>query len=468
MASVYCSACNYQFNADINRCPRCGIAVSLSEELWKRDTIIGNAAGVLQEPHSTSVELDQLLLPGQILDIYQCQKLLGRGGMGLVYLARNTSLQRLCALKILSPRRVEHDEDFVRRFENEGRAAAALVHSNVVTTHAIGKAADFHFLEMEYVPGGSLQNEIDGEGPIGPIRSTSMAVGIANGLSMAHRLGIIHRDLKPDNVLVTPGGIPKISDFGLAKRVVSDDLGAARLAGTPYFMAPELFEGSPATPASDVYALGVCYYLMLTGRLPFECRNIPELMRTILTSECTSVRRLEPEIPLDVAECVSLLLSRDLRQRPRDGAAASQILQAVLGSTRDLDDLMYEAFNGIPNVTWEENKDGGFEVHMQLRDQRGQTVYIENSEHAPGERLLLIYSLCCEARSSFFEEALRLNAIVHYGGISIRDIDGTPWFVMVDTYPRASVNGEEIRRSAIELASRADSIENRLTGRDVN
>lgn len=468
MVSVYCSACNYQFNAEANRCPRCGIALSLPEDLWKRETIVAGVDAPLTEAPPTNVELDQLLLPGQILDIYQCQKLLGRGGMGLVYLARNTSLQRLCALKILSPRRVEKDEDFIQRFENEGRAAAALVHSNVVTTHAIGKAEDFHFLEMEYVPGGSLQHEIDSEGPIGPIRSTSISVGIANGLAMAHRLGIVHRDLKPDNVLVTPSGIPKISDFGLAKRVVSDDAAAARLAGTPYFMAPELFEGSMATPATDVYALGVCYYLMLTGRLPFEGNSISELMRSILTSECVSVRRLNPDIPLDVAECVSLLLSKDTRQRPKDGFAASQILQAVLGSTRDLDDLMYDAFNGIPNVTWEPTSDGGFQVHMQLRDERGQTVFIENSEHAPGERLLLIYSLCCEARPSFFEEALRMNAIVHYGGISIRDLDGKPWFVMVDTYPRTSVSGEEIRRSVIELASRADSIENRLTGRDIN
>ncbi len=468
MVSVYCSACNYQFNAEVNRCPRCGIALSLHDELWKRETIVASVDAPLTEAPQTNVELDQLLLPGQILDIYQCQKLLGRGGMGLVYLARNTSLQRLCALKILSPRRVEKDEDFIQRFENEGRAAAALVHSNVVTTHAIGKAEDFHFLEMEYVPGGSLQNEIDREGPIGPIRSTSISVGIANGLAMAHRLGIVHRDLKPDNVLVTPSGIPKISDFGLAKRVVSDDAAAARLAGTPYFMAPELFEGSVATPATDVYALGVCYYLMLTGQLPFEGKSISELMRSILTSECISVRRLNPDIPLDVAECVSLLLSKDTRRRPRDGFAASQILQAVLGSTRDLDDLMYEAFNGIPNVSWEPSSDGSFQVHIQLRDERGQTVFIENSEHAPGERLLLIYSLCCEARPSFFEEALRMNAIVQYGGISIRDLDGKPWFVMVDTYPRTSVSGEEIRRSVIELASRADSIENRLTGRDIN
>lgn len=437
-----------------------------SAEAARRDTVmfIHPQVAAIEVPPETELPLQ----PGETLNIYHCQRLLGRGGMGLVYLARNTSLHRLCALKILSPRHTAADEEYVERFENEARAAAALVHPNVVTTHAIGRAESLHYLEMEYVPGGSLQSEIDSQGQIGPIRSTSMTVGIAAGLTIAHRLGIIHRDLKPDNVLVTPGGIPKISDFGLAKRILSDDVAGARLAGTPHFMAPELFEGAPASTASDVYALGVCYYLLLTGRLPFEGRSVSDVMRAILTANAPGPRRINPEIPLDMAECATLLMNRDPKQRPRDASFALQVLQAVLGSTRDLENLVYDAFHGLPGVTWEETADGGFRVHLQLRNYRSQTVHIENSNHPAGERLLLIYSLCCEARPSFYEEALRLNAVMHHGGISIRDIDGRPYFVMIDTYPRATVSGEDIRRSAIDLGARADSIENRLTGRDVN
>ncbi|MFM7038136.1 MAG: serine/threonine-protein kinase [Planctomycetaceae bacterium] len=437
-----------------------------SAEAARRDTVmfIHPQAALIEVPPET----EHPLQPGQTLNIYHCQRLLGRGGMGLVYLARNTSLHRLCALKILSPRHTAADEEYVERFENEARAAAALVHPNVVTTHAIGRADGLHYLEMEYVPGGSLQSEIDSQVQIGPIRSTSMTVGIAAGLTIAHRLGIVHRDLKPDNVLVTPGGTPKISDFGLAKRILSDDASGARLAGTPHFMAPELFEGAPATTASDVYALGVCYYLLLTGRLPFEGRTVSDVMRAILTANAPGPRRIDPDIPLDMAECATLLMNRDPQQRPRDASFALQVLQAVLGSARDLENLVYDAFHGLPGVTWEETADGGFRVHLQLRNYRSQTVHIENSNHPAGERLLLIYSLCCEARPSFYEEALRLNAVMHHGGISIRDIDGRPCFVMIDTYPRATVSGEDIRRSAIDLGARADSIENRLTGRDVN
>ena len=468
LANVYCTACNQLFSAEKAACPRCGMLLPEQERVWHRDTMVLDAVDSDPSTASTEIDLDHLLLPGQVLDIYQCQKMLGRGGMGVVYLARNTSLQRLCALKLLSPRRVSRDIDYVERFENEGRAAAALVHPNVVTTHAIGRVGDYRYLEMEYVPGNSLQNEIDEQGAIGPIRSTAMAVGIASGLAMAHRLGIIHRDLKPDNILVTPGGIPKIVDFGLAKRVRGDDLPTSNLAGTPYFMAPELFEGQQGTPASDVYALGVCYYLMLTGRFPFEGDSVSSLMKAILTAEYTSVRRINEDIPLDVAECVSLMLNREPRNRPRDAGAASQLLQAVLGSARDLDNLVYDAFHGLPNIRWERGRDDGFEVHLSLRGERAQTVYVENSDHAAGDRLLMIYSICCEARPDFFEDALRLNAVMHHGGLSIRDIDGRPFFVMVDTYPRITVSGEDIRRSAIELGSRADAVEQLLTGKDVN
>ncbi len=470
---MYCKVCNQVFPGSSLRCPGCG-AESLSPQSVANDTVVLAAdyfarhTPLPDNTPATEISMDYGMLDGQRIHIYQCERLLGRGGMGAVYLAKNQELHRFCALKILSPRRISDDVDYIARFENEGRAAAALVHANIVTTHAIGRWQEHHFLEMEFVAGRSLQHEIDTDGELGPIRSTGMAVGIANGLAAAHRLGIIHRDLKPDNILVTPAGVPKIVDFGLAKRIHSDDLRVPNLAGTPMYMAPELFEGQRASPASDVFALGVCYYQMLTGTYPFRGESISALMNAILSGDYVSVRRLNPDIPLDMAECVSLMLAYDPAGRPMDGGAASQLLQAVLGAARDLDILVYEAFHGLTSISFVQEDGGRFRVQLKLCDQRTQTVYIENSDHDAGDRLLMIYSICCEARPDFYENALRLNATINHGGVSIRDIDGRPCFVMIDTYPRATVNGEEIRRSVLEIGSHADHVEQLLTGGDVN
>lgn len=232
--SFYCRVCNDLFSGAVDRCPRCGLAGTQSERSPHAETQLLENPLSLQDPVDLEIGVDTGLLDGQQIHIYLCQKMLGRGGMGTVYLARNQQLHRFCALKVLSPKRVSRDCDYVARFENEGRAAAALVHPNIVTTHAIGRWNEHHFLEMEYVAGRSLQNEIERDGPLGPIRSTGMAVGIACGLATAHRLGIVHRDLKPDNVLVSPASTPKIADFGLAKRLEADDLPASNLVGTPY------------------------------------------------------------------------------------------------------------------------------------------------------------------------------------------------------------------------------------------
>lgn len=464
MPNLYCQACNQVFSADDEGCPRCGMT-AVRAHASSMDTVIFSDEEA--EATATDLHLDEQLLDGQIVDIYHCERVLGRGGMGIVYLARHRRLNRQCALKVLSPRNFLIDNDYVGRFENEGRAAAALVHPNIVTTHAIGKSGNHHFLEMELVPGESLQQELERNGVLGPLRALQMAVGIAEGLAAAHRLGIVHRDLKPDNVLVTPAGYPKIADFGLAKQVRPGGGMDAHVAGTPHFMAPEVFRGDPATPASDVFALGVCLYVMLTGKYPFEGNSINGLAAATMAGEYEGLRSLNADIPMDVAECVGLMLSSNPNTRPRNGMAASQLLQAVLGATRDLDTLAYEAFHGLRGVEYE-SVDGVIEVTLQVPVDRTQKVFVANSNHRAGDRLLNIYSVCCAADPDFYEDALRLNSIVLHGGIAIRDVDNVPSFVMVDTFPRATVTAEEIRRSVVEIGTRADAIEEMLTDGDIN
>jgi serine/threonine-protein kinase len=230
-------------------------------------------------------------------------------------------------------------------------------------------------------------------------------------------------------------------------------------------MAPELFEGEPAAPSADVYALGVCYFLLLTGQLPFTAGTLSELMRVVTSEPPPSVRDLCPEVPLEMTEALSLLLAKTPANRPRDGIEAAQLLFAVLGQARDLETLLREAFRDTGGVTWIRCGDR-YRLELTLPDGRRQVLFVEPSDHVGAERLLLIYSVCCAARPDYYEQALRLNSELQHGGLAIREIDGEAKFIMVDTYPRATVDAEEVRKSVLEIAFRADTVEQQLTGLD--
>ncbi|MCA9116939.1 MAG: serine/threonine protein kinase [Planctomycetaceae bacterium] len=496
---VYCAGCNerFAFAMEPAQCPRCGGDVALPDGIAEAETLlvrqaesgevlssVSGSCDVPAQPMADSGQLqtdsspDRLLqdgipedqlpkeLIGQRLHVYRVDALLGRGGMGQVFLAWHADLERHCALKLLSPRIASSDVDYVRRFVAEGRAAACLIHPNIVTVHAIGQTDEHNFLEMEYVAGRSLQQLLDDEGRLTPVRATALIARVCDGLAAAHRQGIVHRDLKPDNILLTSSGVPKIADFGLAKRVLQDDgLPSGRMVGTPHFMAPELFEGESCSPVADVYALGITWYLLLTGRYPWTGATISQLAHQAANAPLPRVREEFSDIPLEIAECLSLMLSRTPENRPRNGMAALQLLQAVLGQVRDLESLLREAFGEHSAITWTRDN-SHYTLKVGLPDGRSQKVYLELDRRDTSQPLLLIYSVCGPADAGYFETALRLNSVVPHGGLAIRDVEGESQFIMVDTYPRSTVDAEEIRRSVMEIACRADEIEHLLTGED--
>ena len=419
---------------------------------------------------------------GGELHVYRFENLLGRGGMGRVYLANHRDLGRRCALKVLSPRVSASDVDFVSRFEQEGRASAGLSHPNLVVTHAIGRERGFHFLEMEFVAGRTLARLLREEGPLPPAWATSLAARIADGLGHAHRRGVVHRDLKPDNVLVTMSGVPKIADFGLAKRVVADGpVGRhTKLAGTPHYMAPETYAGADPAPAADVWALGVTLFQMLTGTLPFAGRTVHELRHAVQTAPAPNARDLNPAVSLELGTCLSMLLDKTPANRPVDGIAALLMLEAVSGELRDVGALLANAFEHHPEVSWVRCGET-YRLTVPQPNGRSQAVTVEPSDHAAAERLLTFRSVCCPAESDYFEQALRLNATMPHGALSVRELDpgaghspcepetgGVPHFVVGNSYPRATVDPEEVRHSVFEAAAQADAVELLLTGRDVH
>ena len=506
-APRYCPGCNHRFAAAAGRaCPGCGAAFEPvrddgdtehaaatagghGETLLLRTALSGFVPGetrVTAGPDppfgvdDDEAEFDETL--GEQLHVYRFENLLGRGGMGRVYLASHRDLGRRCALKVLSPKVSRGDVDFVGRFEQEGRASAGLSHPNLVVTHAIGRDRGFHFLEMEFVPGRTLSRLLREEGRLPPLWATSLAARIADGLGHAHRAGIVHRDLKPDNVLVTLAGVPKIADFGLAKRVL-DPAGSpvgrdSRLAGTPNYMAPETYAGDDPTPAADVWALGVTYFLMLTGRLPFAGRTLGELRHAVQTAPAPNARDLNPDVTLEMGECLAMLLDKSPGNRPTDGVAALLLLNAVSGQLRDIGELLSRAFEHHPEVSWIRCGEA-YRLNIALPDGRRQKVTVEPSDHAAAERLLTIRSVCCPADPGYFEQALRLNALIPHGALSVRQLDphaghapvaggGEPYFVVANSYPRATADPEEVRHSVFEVAARADAVELLLTGRDVH
>lgn len=469
-SAFYCVGCNERFLAPpaSRVCPNCGANSGVADHshhptlLWKS----AEKWAINGQPTPTApAEPHQVLdLVGQQVDHYRCESLLGRGGMGWVFLARHVKLDRPCALKILAPELVGRDPEYLERFRHEGQAAASLVHQNVVTTHAIDEFNGYHYLEMEYVPGRSLQNLIK-ERVLSPERATALAVSIADGLGAAHRLGILHRDLKPDNVLMTLHGIPKLGDFGLAKRIVAGTTDHGPLAGTPHYMAPELFSGQPASPASDVYALGVCYFQMLTRQLPFTAGSLNGLISDVTSQPTPNVRSIRGEISLEMAECLSLLLDKSPANRPQDAISASHLLQAVLGSMKDIETLLEEAFTHEPRIDWESFGDGCV-VSVELPRKRAQRVYVVGVNPPGEDRLIEIASPCCPVDPSYFESALRLNSEFSHGAIGIRKFEGTDYFVVQNRYPRHTINSDELRASVFEVAQNADDIELKLTGAD--
>ena len=227
---------------------------------------------------------------------------LGRGGMGVVYKARQTRLNRLCALKIILPGEHEGTE-FRARLLSEAETIAKLRHPNVVQIYGLGDHDGRPYFEMEYIEGGSLAGRLDGT-PWAPGPAAKLVAVLARAVGDAHRLGIVHRDLKPANVLLTADMEPKVSDFGLARLLTSDVrlTHTGQLVGTPCYMAPEQAEAGAVDvgPEADVYSLGAIVYELLTGHPPFRGATTLQTLDLVRSREPVPPRELQPATPRDL------------------------------------------------------------------------------------------------------------------------------------------------------------------------
>jgi eukaryotic-like serine/threonine-protein kinase len=257
---------------------------------------------------------------------------LGRGGMGVVYRARQVRLNRPCVLKMILAG-AHADAEAALRFLAEAEAVARVQHSNVVQIHHIGEADGLPYFELEYVDGGSLDKALDGT-PWPARRAAGLVEALARGVAEAHRLGIVHRDLKPGNVLLAAEGTPKITDFGLAKSLATDS-GLTRtdsIMGSPGYMAPEQAAGKAREvgPPADIYALGAILYELLTGRPPFQGTTVLETLEQVKATEPVPPARLVPGLPRDVETVALKCLQKEPARRYDSAAALADDLRRFL------------------------------------------------------------------------------------------------------------------------------------------
>ncbi|WP_129672075.1 Stk1 family PASTA domain-containing Ser/Thr kinase [Candidatus Chloroploca sp. Khr17] len=255
----------------------------------------------------------------QVLDgRYELEQKIGEGGMARIYLGLDRRLNRRVAIKI-PHRHFLSEKDFLERFRHEAQAAAMLAHPNIVDIYDVGQDGDVHYIVMEYVDGTDLKTLILREGPLPVARAIDLATQIARGLQAAHRAGMIHRDIKPQNVIVTHDGQAHVTDFGVAKSHLSTALTETGISfGTVDYLSPEQAQGRPATAQSDIYALGIVLYEMVTARLPFTGDNAVAVAMKHVSEAPVPPRRLNPAIPPGLEALILRALAKDPAQRPRD------------------------------------------------------------------------------------------------------------------------------------------------------
>ena len=258
---------------------------------------------------------------------YDVRRMVGQGGMGVVFEAHEARKDRAVAIKVLTADHID-DTETLERFKREGSKFARIKHPNVVRVFGLGRTEGYLFIASEFVRGRNLYDIMQDEGAFGVDRSLRIASEIATGLKIAHDEGVIHRDLKPENVMITERDEVKILDFGIAK-----DLNASMALtvkgtylGTPAYSSPEQVLGSAIDARADIFSLGVCLYEMVTGEVPFKGNRTTEVLVNTVKVDPIDPSRINRDLAGPVARLIARMISKKPRQRPRDCAEVIDVI----------------------------------------------------------------------------------------------------------------------------------------------
>jgi serine/threonine-protein kinase len=304
------------------------------DSLTNRDSQhLANVDGSLRSPDLT----------GKTIGDYLILRRLGRGGMADVYLSRQVSLDRSVAFKVLHAD-LARDRTYVDRFKREARAAAALVHANIVQIFEVGQHDEIYFIAQEYVPGRNLKQHLLRTGAIAPSLAMEILAGTAQAIQTADEFHVVHRDIKPENIMLSEKGSVKVTDFGLAQ--VKNDPASQTLTkvgitmGTPLYMSPEQVEGKPLDVRSDIYSIGVTAYHMLSGSPPFEGDNPLTIAVQQVKNNAPRLETIRPDLPQSLCDLVHRMIEKAPEDRPQNAAEIlAELKQINIDQDYDLSNI---------------------------------------------------------------------------------------------------------------------------------
>ena len=355
-----------------------------------------------------------------ILGRYELEELVGEGGMSSVYRAYDTVLERKVAIKVLHEH-FSRDPEYVERFRREARAIARLAHPNVVTVIDRGEWEGRQLIVFEHVAGENLKTAIDRDGPLPVERALALACQIAQALSFAHELGIVHRDVKPHNVLLDGSGTAKVTDFGIARALDSDEAltVTGTVLGTGQYLSPEQANGERGDERSDQYSLGVLIYELLTGQVPYTGDNLMAVAMRHVRDPVPSVRAVRSDVP----GRVDAVITRAMSKRPEDRFGSMDALAAALES------CLAEVRE---TRAVKEGEDTGVVTPRRAKEPATSTQALAPPADLPGQ--------VAPVRRSGLRIAavLLLAAVVLVGSLLVLEVvfeDGLPWLGGADPVP---------------------------------
>ena len=359
----------------------------------------------MNEPGST----EYLALQSAVEDYYVLGRPLGRGGMGVVYLADDLALDRPVALKFLPPEKAK-DLELRERFIREARVAARLAHPNIVPIHTVAEEGGFVFFAMGYVDGETLLQRVKDSGPLEIVDAVQIIREVASALHYAHENGVIHRDVKPENVLLDKqSGRAVVTDFGVARAVGAESLTAAgEIFGTASYMSPEQLAGDRVDARSDIYSLGIVAYYMLTGTLPFTAPTVPELLVKHLMDDPPSVSSVRSEVPALLASAVDKCLEKDREDR---FTTAADFSNAIIGNYVGTNSS--GGFLGLPRALFASIRRARRRAKRKARVAFIPKTERSNAVGAPTESLNDVFLSLDENHQSTLAEALKIVEAVN-------------------------------------------------------